>query len=58
MGARKAGEEEVRSITQNATGTYSVSLPIAAIRELKWQNHQKVTITRRGDKLIIEDWKS
>jgi hypothetical protein len=58
MGTRKAGEQDVRSITQNKTGTYSISLPIGLIRELKWQNRQKVTVTKRGDKLIIEDWKS
>jgi Ni/Co efflux regulator RcnB len=57
MGARKAGEQGVRNLTQNSTGTYQISLPITLIRELRWQQGQKVVVTKRGDKLVIEDWK-
>ena len=57
MGVRRAGEQSVRNITQNRTGTYQVSLPIGLVRELKWQQGQKVTIKRSGDKLVIQDWK-
>jgi len=31
----------------------AVTLPIELIRELKWREKQKVTITKRGDTLII-----
>ena len=57
MGTRKAGEQDVRNITQNKTGTYSVTLPISLVRELRWQQGQKVVISKRGDKLVIDDWK-
>jgi hypothetical protein len=56
MGARKAGEQQVRNLTQNRTGTYSISLPIELIRALKWQQGQKVVVSKRGKNLVIEDW--
>lgn len=57
MGARKAGEQQVRNLTQNTTGTYSISLPIELIRVLNWQQGQKLVVSRSGKKLVIEDWK-
>lgn len=57
MGVRRAGEQSIRNITQNSTGTYQVSLPIGLVRELRWQQGQKVVISMRGKKLIVEDWK-
>ena len=57
MGARKAGEQQVRNLTQNRTGTYSISLPIELIRALNWQQGQKVVVSKSGKKLVIEDWK-
>jgi len=57
MGARKSGEQEIRSLTQNRTGTYQISLPIQLVRDLGWRERQKVTVKRSGDKLVIEDWK-
>ncbi len=57
MGVRRAGEQSVRNITQNKTGTYSVTLPIEYVRELKWQQGQKVVVSLRGNKMVIEDWK-
>lgn len=57
MGARKAGEQQVRNLTQNRTGTYSVSLPIELIRALKWKQGQRVVVSRSGNNLVIKDWK-
>ncbi|MDZ7786191.1 MAG: AbrB/MazE/SpoVT family DNA-binding domain-containing protein [Candidatus Saccharibacteria bacterium] len=56
MGARKMGEQHIRSLTQNKTGTYQVSLPIRVIREMGWRERQKLTVTRQGKKLIVQDW--
>ena len=56
MGARKAGEQHIRNITQNSTGTYQVSLPNEMVAGLKWRQGQKVIITRSGKKLLISDW--
>lgn len=58
MGVRKDGEEATRTITQNSTGTYAVTLPIATMRKLGWRKGQKITVKRRGQKLVIEDWQS
>ena len=57
MGAKREDEQSVRSITQNSTGTYSVSLPIGLVRKLRWRQGQKVVVIRRGKDLIIKDWK-
>lgn len=57
MGTKREDQQSVRSITQNSTGTYSVSLPIGLVRKLKWRQSQKVTVMRRGNDLIIKDWK-
>ncbi len=35
----------------------SLTLPIEYIRELGWKDKQKVVVSKRGTKLIIEDWK-
>lgn len=56
MGTRSVGEQNVRTLQKTNTGTYTVSLPIELVRKLRWQDGQKVTIRRSGDKLIVEDW--
>ncbi len=56
MGARRAGEQQVRNLTVNRTGTYSISLPIELVRALKWQQGQKLIVSKRGKTLVIEDW--
>lgn len=57
MGAKKLGSQNVRSITQNSTGTYAVTLPLQLARELGWRKGQKVVVTRRGQTLVVADWK-
>lgn len=56
MGTRKSSEQKVRNLTTNSTGTYSVSLPINLIQELRWKRGQRLVVTRQGKKLIIQDW--
>lgn len=56
MGAKRADQRHVRVLTQNNTGTYSVTLPIEAVRALKWQQGQKVVVRQQGKKLILTDW--
>lgn len=56
MGARKQYELSTRNITQNSSGTYSVTLPISVMRNLGWRKGQKVTVRQAGKKLVIEDW--
>ena len=57
MGTYKAGQQGVRTLQKNNTGTYTVSLPVEVIRALKWQEGQKVNIEKRGKNIIISDWK-
>jgi bifunctional DNA-binding transcriptional regulator/antitoxin component of YhaV-PrlF toxin-antitoxin module len=57
MGARKSEERAVRTVTQNNTGTYGITLPIGLMRALGWRKGQKVIVKRRGSKLLVEDWK-
>jgi bifunctional DNA-binding transcriptional regulator/antitoxin component of YhaV-PrlF toxin-antitoxin module len=57
MSRRALKYKNIRNIQKNQS-TYYVSLPIEAVRELGWKERQKVVITKRGKKLIIEDWKS
>ncbi len=35
----------------------SVTLPIELVRELGWREKQKVVVKKRGQSLMIEDWK-
>jgi hypothetical protein len=56
MGRRKIGHEKIRSI-QKSNGSYIVSLPIDIVRELGWQEHQRIVIERYGaGKLLISDY--
>lgn len=57
MGTRKSGEQNVRNVTKNSTGTYQISLPIALVRQLEWKEGQKVVVVKRGKTLVISDWK-
>ena len=56
MGTYKAGEQSVRTLQKNNTGTYTVSVPLELIRQLKWQAGQKVTLEKRGKTIVITDW--
>ena len=56
MGRRK--DESLRKIQQSGKkGSYHITLPISAVRELKWKQGQKVIVKKRGKGIIIEDWK-
>jgi virulence-associated protein VagC len=58
MANRKLEERNIRKLSKVGRGrTISVTLPIEFIRELKWKEKQKVVVTMKGSKLIIEDWK-
>lgn len=55
MARREIGKEDIRNI-QQSRNTYHVSIPIKMMRELGWQERQKVRFRREGKKLIVEDW--
>ena len=49
-------EDNVRKIVKNGRESYYINLPKDIVRELKWRERQKLTVTRRGKRVIIEDW--
>jgi bifunctional DNA-binding transcriptional regulator/antitoxin component of YhaV-PrlF toxin-antitoxin module len=58
MARQKLEDRNVRKLGRVGRGqTMMVTLPIEFVRELKWREKQKVVITKRGDTLIIKDWK-
>lgn len=52
---RRMDEQEVRKLFK-LNQSYTVTLPISLIRELGWQEKQKITVKRKGKTLIIRDW--
>ena len=55
MARRKIENRNTRKLYKHDT-SYAVTLPIEIIRELGWQDNQKVEVRRYGKKIIIEDW--
>jgi len=55
MARREIGKEHIRNI-QKSKRSYYVSLPINYVRELGWQERQKLVVRKVGKKLVIEDW--
>ncbi len=56
-GKSKNVKKTVRKLTKSGKYTLFVTLPKDEIDALGWRARQKVTISRSGNKLIIEDWK-
>lgn len=59
MGRRETGDEHIRKLTKvgSGSGSYAVTLPMRIVKNLGWQEKQKVVVTQEGKKIIIEDWK-
>ena len=55
----KQGEQNIRKLAKVGGGhTYSVTLPIEAIREFEWIEGQKiqVEVDKKNKRLILKDW--
>lgn len=52
------GPEAVRKLTKTGNYTYYVTIPRSAITALGWREHQKVTVQREGNSMVIRDWKA
>lgn len=51
-------DKNIRSLTKVSGGrSYVVTLPIEMVRQLKWRERQKLVVKKRGQRIIIEDWK-
>jgi len=57
MARRKLEEREVRKLYKNSGGSIQVTIPIELVRDLKWRAGQKVVVKKRGEGILIEDWK-
>ena len=58
MARRKMTDHNIRKLTRMGGGrSIGITLPIEMIKELKWREKQKVVVDKRGDKIIIKDWK-
>ena len=58
MARRKLGERHIRKLTKGTT-SYSITVPIEAIRGFRWRKSQKlvVEIDFRRKRLVVKDWK-
>ena len=58
MARRKIGDRNIRKLAKSVS-SYSLTLPIEAVRDLGWKKSQKLVVEvdeHRGE-LIIRDWK-
>jgi hypothetical protein len=56
MSRRKLENKNIRKLTRTGNGKcISVTLPIDMVRDLKWKDRQKVVVSKKGNKLVIED---
>lgn len=53
---RKLRNKNVRKISRHS-GSYSLTIPIEIMNELKWQEKQLVVIKKDGKGIKIADWK-
>lgn len=59
MARRSLAERNVRKLNKVGRGrTMAVTLPIELVRELGWREKQKVVVKKKGQTLVIEDWKA
>ena len=49
-------KKPVRKITKAGKYSYYVTIPKSLIKELGWRERQKVTVARKGRKIVIKDW--
>ena len=58
MARRPLSDKTIRSLTKAAGGrSYTVTIPLEYITQLKWRAKQKLNVTLLGSKIIIKDWK-
>jgi len=54
---RPSLEKNTRKLTRVGKITLSVTIPRDLIVELGWNENQKVVVKKRGQGIVIEDWK-
>jgi len=59
MARLSLNERNIRKLSRVGNGkTYTITLPIEAIREFGWQKKQRleVTMDKKNKTLIVKDW--
>jgi len=57
MGRRSQEDHNIRKLTKLGGASYGVTIPIEYIRDLRWKEKQKVVVKKKGNIIIISDWK-
>lgn len=57
MPVRRTEKKNIRSLTKIAGKSFGITFPIELIRKLGWRARQKLTVTPKGKKLIVKDWR-
>lgn len=57
MANRRSNQKNTRSLTKTGGKSYGITFPIDLIRILGWKPRQKLTVSAKGKKLIVKDWK-
>ena len=56
MARRRLKNKNVRKLFKKG-GSYCVSLPMEIIDELNWRDNQKLIAKKKGQGILIVDWK-
>lgn len=58
MARRKLEQQNIRKLTKMGGGkSFGITLPISIIRKLRWRERQKLVVKKRGQGILISDWK-
>ena len=57
MSRRKIKDRNIRNLGKAGGYSYSITLPMDMVQELGWRERQKLVVKKRGDYIIIKDWK-
>ena len=52
---RTIGKRNVRKLYKHSK-SYTLTVPIEIVRELGWQERQKVVVKKHGQGILISDW--
>jgi len=53
---KKGTNKNIRKLTKTGGKSIGVTIPIDMIRDLKWQERQKVVVKKVGKRIVITDW--
>ncbi len=53
---KKYSNDNVRKLSKTGSNSYYVVIPKELIKDLHWQERQKLKIKKSGKRIIIEDW--